>query len=104
MLESALCTRAKDALTRALGSRLVKVIHYGSTARGDAREDSDIDLLVVLKGPISLGADLDTIVGAIYPVQLEAERPIHALPVDYADYEAGSHGLYRTAKRDGVAL
>jgi uncharacterized protein len=33
-----------------LGEKLEAVILYGSQARGDARPDSDIDILVVLKG------------------------------------------------------
>jgi len=34
------------------GDRLVKLVLFGSHARGDAREDSDIDVIVVLKGEV----------------------------------------------------
>ena len=40
--------RAVAALQRAFGDRLLSVALFGSRARGDAREDSDIDLAVVL--------------------------------------------------------
>jgi len=99
-----LLAHAKAALVTAFGERLRMVIHYGSTARGDARDDSDVDILVVLKGPIRLGVDLDTIIQSLYPLQLQIDRPIHALPVDESAYEAGEFGIYRTAKKDGVAL
>ncbi|MEM0093975.1 MAG: nucleotidyltransferase domain-containing protein [Thermofilum sp.] len=36
-----------EALRRRLGDSLVSVVVYGSVARGEARRDSDIDLLVV---------------------------------------------------------
>jgi len=37
-------------LKRLLGERLVSVVFFGSVARGEARRDSDIDVLVVAEG------------------------------------------------------
>jgi len=95
---------AKEALAKTFGPRLRHVIHYGSTCRGDAQVHSDVDFLVVLQGPIQLGEDLDTIIRTLYPIQLQIDAPIHAIPVDETDYDAGEFGLYRSAKRDGVVL
>ncbi len=96
--------RAKERLAEVYGDRLRGLILYGSEARGEAQPESDIDLLVLLDGPIALGTDLRTIVDALYPLQLEVERPIHATPADPEDYEAGEFALYRKAKREGIAL
>lgn len=38
-----------ECLQQALGARLVSVVLYGSIARGTARPDSDIDMLVVIE-------------------------------------------------------
>ena len=51
-----------------------------------------------------LGKDLNGIVTALYPLQLELDRAIHALPVAMEAYEAAEYGLYREAKREGVFL
>ncbi|WP_456421086.1 nucleotidyltransferase family protein [Thermococcus sp.] len=39
----------KEKLAEILGDDLVEVILFGSYARGEAREDSDVDVLVVVK-------------------------------------------------------
>ncbi|MBS7247979.1 MAG: nucleotidyltransferase domain-containing protein [Candidatus Freyarchaeota archaeon] len=39
-----------ERLLERFGSDLVSVVVYGSVARGEARRDSDVDLLIVLKG------------------------------------------------------
>ena len=43
----------KRELRSLYGDRLVKLILFGSHARGEANPDSDIDLLAVLKSPVS---------------------------------------------------
>ena len=92
----------KQRLLNAHGCRLRAVVLYGSEARGEARPDSDVDLLVLLDGPIDYGEDLRTNINALYDLVLALERPISAKPVDVAAYEAAEYPLYRNAKGEGV--
>ncbi len=94
--------RVKNCLQRAYGDRLKGVVLYGSEAREEADPDSDIDILVLLKGPISLWKDIRTNVEALYDLQLEILRPLHAMPVNTEDFEAGKYAVYRNAKREGI--
>jgi hypothetical protein len=57
-----------------------------------------------LTHPVRLGQDLEAIVEALYPLQMELDSPIHALPVPAETFEAGEYSLYREVKREGVAL
>ncbi|HET9226404.1 MAG TPA: nucleotidyltransferase domain-containing protein [Thermoanaerobaculia bacterium] len=104
MLNSEMRKEIKARLENAFRDRLQGVLLYGSEARNEFREGSDLDLMVLLDGPVRLGRDLETIVEALYPVQLEIEAPIHATPVSAKVFEAGEFGLYRSARRDGVFL
>ena len=42
----------KERLTDILGDKISEVYLYGSHARGDADEDSDIDVVLVIRGAI----------------------------------------------------
>lgn len=94
----------RPRLEEAFGERLRGIVLFGSRARGDAAEDSDIDLLVLLDDPVSAGGDIETIVEAIYPLQLQIDVPIHALPAHATSFERGDFALYRDAKAEGVRL
>ncbi|RMF59342.1 MAG: nucleotidyltransferase domain-containing protein, partial [Bacteroidetes bacterium] len=44
----------RTTLARLYGNRLVGLVLFGSQARGEANEDSDVDVLVVLRGPVDI--------------------------------------------------
>jgi uncharacterized protein len=98
----ALLARIKARLQDVYGDRLRGVVLYGSEARGEATLDSDIDVLVLLTGPVALGQELETIINALYPLQLEMDHILEAFPVNEADYLRGEYAWYREAQKEGL--
>ena len=64
------------------GSRLLHLVLYGSQARDDATPDSDIDVLVVLQGPVQPSKDQLWL----------ALHDYGAGPADFSDYLLGRLG------------
>lgn len=103
-MDEAFIARVRGILEGLYGERLDGLVLHGSRARGDFEEDSDIDLLVLLEGPIDFGAELRTIVDSLYEVQLDTGVAIEALPADRAAFEKGAWPLYRKASEEGIRL
>lgn len=93
----------KHRLREVHGSRLHEVILYGSQARGDAQENSDVDVLVLLDAPVDYGRDLEANLDALYSLSLEIGRRISAKPVSAEEYETTECPLYSQVRREGIA-
>ncbi len=78
----------RKAVAKLYGRRLKNVILYGSWARGEATEDSDIDLLVVLRGKVAPGKEIDRMVDAITEINLTHNVLVSVYPVSERNYAA----------------
>lgn len=86
------------------GPRLRGVVLYGSCARGTEDADSDIDLMVLLDGPVDGAQEIHRIWTVLYPVQLASARLLSVVPVDATLYAQGAYALYRQAQAEGMVL
>jgi predicted nucleotidyltransferase len=94
----------RTRLQRLYGTRLKGVVLYGSCARGTETTESDIDLMVLLEGPVDAAQEIRRMWEVLYPLQLESARLLSVMPVGAALYDQGAYALYRQVKADGVAL
>ena len=84
-------------------AHLDRIILFGSHARGEAQENSDIDLLVVMQEVASRRDEILRIRAALVPLGISVDVLV-ASDADYAKWsEAPSTTLY-WAKREGEVL
>jgi uncharacterized protein len=86
------------------GDRLARLVLFGSQARGDAEPDSDIDVMVVLRGavnPSDEGRRTDALLGAL---GLRHEVVVTPVFVSEERYRDDMSLIIRNAKREGVPV
>lgn len=104
MYKNEILTKIKDCLQMLYGDRLQNVLLFGSEARGESIPDSDIDIMVILNGPVCFMLEYRRIIDALYDLILESGRIIDVTPVEKQKYEAGEFALYRNARQERVLL
>ena len=102
--DNATLQKCRVLLQALYGARLHGVVLYGSCARGTEESESDIDLMVLLEGPVDGAQEIRRIWEVLYPLQLESDRLLSVVPVHVTLYNRGEYALYRQAKVEGVPL
>lgn len=92
----------KTALKKLYGKRLKNIILYGSWARGDAKEHSDIDLVVILEGVVRPGKEIDRMIDIITDLQLKYNTLISVYPVSEKKYMTVKSPLLLNVHREGI--
>lgn len=86
------------------GARLVQVVMFGSRARGDDDEESDLDLLVVLADLDSPWSELRRMDAVLWRHTERSGVTVSAFPVSRSDYEGADSPVLMRARRDAVAV
>ena len=94
----------KRELQELYGDRLVKLILFGSHARGEANPDSDIDLLAVLKSPVSQFQEILNMSELRVKMLLEQDELVSIIPMSEEDFNTRNVALLRNIRKEGIEL
>jgi predicted nucleotidyltransferase len=94
----------KQALSTLYGERFQGMYLYGSYARGDFSESSDVDVLLALGGDVQPLKEIDRINAMVSAIDLRYDLLITVFPIPAAWLRERQSPLFNTIRREGVAL
>jgi predicted nucleotidyltransferase len=86
------------------GERLVRMVLFGSQARGDAEPGSDIDVLVVLKGSVSPCEEIARTGEIVADLSLHFNEVISCVFMDEERFTHRNGPLLRNVRREGISI
>jgi len=92
----------KEGLAQIYGDKLKAVYLFGSYARGDARSDSDVDIMIVLNNYKSYGKEIDRTGGLISSLSLEYNVSISRVIMKESQWKVSDTPLLRNIRMDGI--
>lgn len=97
-------TDVKRSLKKIYGETLKDIILYGSYARGDFTEGSDIDLIILLRDMKEPIAERKKYFDAIWELDLKYDTVISIIPLREDEYRTRKLPLILNAKQEGFSI
>jgi predicted nucleotidyltransferase len=95
----------RESLMSVLGMRFSKLIVFGSFARGEARPDSDVDLLLVLRETVSGRSDVeDLLVPMLARYLLETGLLLSVVVKTENEFSSQKEGLMWNIAQEGIEI
>ncbi len=94
----------RQGLEQIYGPRLVQVVLFGSQARDQAAPDSDIDVMVVLRGAVHPPEEIRRLSAFKAALCLRYDVVVSCVYVSEAEYGQDDTPLMRNVRREGVPV
>ncbi|HYO13554.1 MAG TPA: nucleotidyltransferase domain-containing protein [Thermoanaerobaculia bacterium] len=84
------------------GERFRDLLLYGSYARGEADEGSDVDLLLLLEGPVNPVKEIVRMEPVTWPLSLDSELLLSVMPVNFQDFQTSRTSFLSTVRKEAI--
>ncbi len=92
----------EKSLRELYGDRFRDLLLYGSYARGTADEGSDVDLLLLLEGPVNPAREVLHLQTVKWPLALESDLTLSVVPVDIKDFERADSIFLSVVREEAI--
>ncbi len=95
----------KQQLIELYGIRFNKLILFGSYARGDFREDSDVDFMVVLNDEkVAGGREVGYLSPSVSKLSLRYNKFVSILPTSWFRFADSNLPFYQEVRKDAIEV
>jgi type I restriction enzyme S subunit len=94
----------KRELAALYGMRLIAILVFGSYARGEADEESDVDLLIVLDRVDHYGGEIDRTGGIVAQLSLNYGVSLSPVFVSEWDWRHGDTTFLANVREEAIAV
>ena len=102
--QTTVLTEFREELARLLGERFEAAYLFGSRARGDHRADSDLDVLVVVRGVVDYGDLIRRTSMLVSMLSLKYDAVISRVFVSKERFERENSPFLMNIRREAVAV
>lgn len=85
------------------GDRLSQIVLFGPVARAEDVDESDIDLIAVLTGPVDAPRERDRLDGLLWELLLEFGQVVSVIPISEDDFRKQTP-LTLNVRHEGIAI
>lgn len=104
-MEESVRSELVDGVLHILENRLVKIVLYGSVARGADTEESDIDIALVMRGKLDAETE-DRLSDLVVDLNLKYDKVFSVIDIDADHFRTWLETLpfYQNVEREGIVL
>jgi len=96
--------KVRTALEAIYADRLQRLVLFGSHARGEAHADSDVDLLLVLEGPVDPQEETCRTSDVVVDAAVDDGIALSLTHVSTKTWDDTSRSFVRNIRREGVEI
>jgi len=88
-----------------MGERIVRIVLYGSAARGTSSEDSDIDIALLVNGSMDSEME-DKLSDVIVDMNLKYDKVFSVIDIEFEKFRKWGNVMpfYQNINREGIVL
>lgn len=94
----------KEGLQKRYGSKLKRIMLFGSYARGEQRSDSDVDVAIILEDFSHACAEIERTADIVSSISLKLDTLISLVPIKEEDWYKRKTSLVSNIRRDGGGI